>query len=46
LHPEKFLEKLEAELAGKKDDDAMKLKRDVEKARRTQKRHAKRKQST
>jgi hypothetical protein len=46
MNSEKFFDKFEAELAGKKDDDAMKLKRDVEKARRTQKRHAKRKQST
>jgi hypothetical protein len=46
MSSEEFFAKLEAELAGKKDDDSVKLKQALAKKRRTQKRHAKaRKQS-
>jgi hypothetical protein len=41
MHSAEFFEKLKAELAGKTDDDAAKLKRDLAKQRRTAKRHAK-----
>jgi hypothetical protein len=46
MHSEEFIAKLKAELAGKTDDDAAQLKRDLAKKRRTAKRNAKaRKQS-
>jgi hypothetical protein len=46
MHSEEFIAKLKAELAGKTDDDAAKLKRDLAKQKRTEKRNAKaRKQS-
>jgi hypothetical protein len=41
INSEAFLAKLEAELNGKSDEDAAKLKRDLAKRRRTAKRHAK-----
>ena len=45
MNSEEFFEKLEAELAGRKDEDTEKLKRDLAKQKRTAKRHAKRKSS-
>jgi hypothetical protein len=41
MHGEEFLAKLEASLAGKKDEDTEKLRRDLAKKRRTAKRHEK-----
>ena len=41
MQSEEFFAKLEAELAGKTDDEAAQLKRDLAKQKRTAKRHAK-----